>query len=80
MATTGLCRYDAYVVVAAQLDSNGEFSVDVCDDAATHRAIVRRDGDGLTVAVDVDVCLTHDLILSTAPGWRTSKKIRRTST
>jgi hypothetical protein len=76
VATTGLCRYDAYAVVAAQLDG-GDLAADACDQVATYRTILRREGDGLTVEVCVEVCLTHDLLLSTANGWKRSIKIRR---
>ena len=50
------------------------------DDASTlpkrtiqKRVLVERSGDGLSVRVDVDVCLTHDYVLSTAPGWKTCR-------
>lgn len=72
------CRYDRYEIVAAQLEGQPEFSVDICENPATHTALVERAGDGLAVRVDVDVCLIHDDVLSAAPGWKTSIKKRIT--
>jgi hypothetical protein len=75
--STGLCRWDGYEILAAQLTADFEPSGVTCDNPAVHTAIVRRAGDGLTVEVSADVCETHDLVLSTAPGWVTSRRIRR---
>jgi hypothetical protein len=75
---TGLCRYDAYVVVAAQLDG-GEYAVDVCDEPATHRALVRRAGDGLAVEIDVEVCAEHQHEVGAVPGYQRSIKFRARS-
>lgn len=76
--STGLCRYDAYETVAAQLTGpDYPASGEVCDDPAVHTAVIRRVGDGLTVEVAVEVCETHDLVLSSAPGWETSRRIHR---
>lgn len=71
------CRYDRYTVVAAQLEGTGEFTVDVCEDQARYVAHLQRSGGGVTVSVDVDVCLSHDMVLSTAPGWKTSIMFRQ---
>jgi len=73
---TRLCRYDAYVVVTSQLEG-GEYSVDVCDAPASHRVIVRRSGDGLTVEVAVEVCTDHERVVGQAPGFQRSIKLRR---
>lgn len=76
--STGLCRYDAYEAVAEQLTGpDYPASGEACDNPAVHTAVIRRAGDGLVVEVSVEVCETHDLVLSTAPGWETSRRIRR---
>lgn len=82
---TGLCRYDAYVIIAAQLDGtlggSGEFSVDVCNEPARHVTVIIRAGDGLGVRVDVELCPVHDRELAeTAPGYVRSIKKRIPST
>jgi len=77
MATTGLCRYERYVIVTAQLEGTGEFSVDVCEEPATHRVIVRAAGDGLAVEVDAEVCTRHERVVSDAAGHERSIKLRR---
>lgn len=76
--TTGLCRFEAYEQLAQQLDGT-EPSGEGCDRAATHTAIVQRAGDGLTVRVDVQVCLRHDVTIGAAPGWQRSIRLRNTN-
>lgn len=72
-----LCRFDAFEVIAAQLEG-GEYSVDVCAVPATSRTVVQRYGDGLTVSVDVEVCDAHERVVAERPGYRRSIKKRKT--
>jgi hypothetical protein len=58
----GLCRYDAYRVIAAQLEG-GTYMVSLCDLAAVERVSVTWSGDGLGVDVQVDVCGDHGQLI-----------------
>lgn len=73
--TTGLCRLAAYEALAQQLDGT-EPSGEACDRPATHTVTVQRDGDGITVRVEVQVCLRHDVTLGAVPGYVKSIRLR----
>jgi hypothetical protein len=74
----GLCRSDALAVIIAQLEG-AEYSVDVCDEPATHRVVVRRTGDGVSIDVSAEVCPSHEHEASATAGYVKTVKLRQPS-
>jgi hypothetical protein len=72
----GQCRITEFWHLAAKLNDVVPQGLEPCEHRATELTIVSATRDEVKVFAHVPVCFTHDLVLSAAPGYERTIRLR----